>query len=176
MKRVLLLEIKGHDGEHTTFGRLWEGLRGLVAVAVVGRGSTVADGFFVPNHYAAFADGIMWRDWIMSLLRRPSVSSKPGVADGPSYDPEFAAKWPGLHEYLTALVWPSGGERKTSTLLIFAEQGTFKACLNERDSLCTLWAAASSVEGVLGALETLLEQEQPPWRESSQGGGTKRKK
>jgi hypothetical protein len=81
---------------------------------------------------------------------------------------QFAKKYPALLEYLTTDKWPEGGERVVSTLMMFCEDGTFKACLNDRDAGKSLWVSGASVPDALEALESILRHGGGEWRVNSQ--------
>jgi predicted RNase H-like HicB family nuclease len=69
-----------------------------------------------------------------------------------------------LGEYLTLEVWEDGTARRTSTLLMFIEDGVWKVCLRDRANSRTLWRAGESPEEALAALEAALEGDATDWR------------
>jgi len=78
---------------------------------------------------------------------------------------DFWRTWPILGGFLT-LTGVGGANRKTGTLLIFAEDGRWKACLNDRDGGNYCFASADTVEGLLEALERGLKGGGLDWRVS----------
>ena len=66
-----------------------------------------------------------------------------------------------------------GAPRATSTLLIFAEEGRLKGCLNDREEERSTWAVSDSFEGILACLDGRLRDGTAEWRKS--GGFTRRK-
>lgn len=82
-------------------------------------------------------------------------------------DGEFSRRRPALHEWLTLCV-DQGQPVETATLLLFCEDGQFKACLHDRESSRVCFRAADSVEGVLDAMERALQDGTADWREKGQ--------
>jgi len=80
------------------------------------------------------------------------------------------SKWlqdhPAVGEYLTTTEWPDGGQRQTSTLLVFYEAGEVRVCLNDREQGRSLWATGSTLEGAFLALENRCKDEKAEWRVS----------
>jgi len=101
---------------------------------------------------------------LMSWLRQVRRPDGPLGSGGIAADPAWLSEYPALHEYLTAGANPDGSPRRTATLTVFAELGTWKAFLNERDSGASLCASGGTVGETLAALEVMLESEVPPWR------------
>jgi hypothetical protein len=107
----------------------------------------------------------------LKWIKRAEEAHKPRSAEIAAYDDRLAAATPALLEYMTALVGPDGKARRPSSLTLFCEDGGFKGVLNDRDSGLSLWASAECLEGLLGALDGLLQSEATPWRRAGQGGG-----
>lgn len=76
----------------------------------------------------------------------------------------FEGAYPDVWDYLTALVYPDGGRRQSSTLLLCCEDGCVKACLNDRDQSRSLWVSGESLETALEALQRALESGTASWR------------
>jgi hypothetical protein len=122
------------------------------------------DGFYVP--------WVLWND--LSYLQKEEVvmswvsrnRRSPGAAAGPpvSHDAEWSMQLPAIHEYMVLLRHEDGSARRTATLTVFADTGSWKVFLNDRDSGTSLCASGPSVNDALGALEVMLEGENPPWR------------
>lgn len=99
------------------------------------------------------------------MIRRQSASGK--CVTGSQYaarDVVMEADNPLLFEYLTARTFEDGSERETSTLLIFASEGVWKACLNDRAEQRALWASGASYADAIAALESLLDSGAETWR------------
>lgn len=90
------------------------------------------------------------------------------MADG------FAAAYPSLWEMISSSSWPDGSRRVPSTLLMFVDDGTVKACLNDRDQGLTAWASGCGFHACLDALERGLTEDRLEWR--APVGSAKRKK
>lgn len=78
---------------------------------------------------------------------------------------EFWRPYPVLRDFLT-LTGVGGANRKTGTLLVFAEDGKWKSCLNDRDGGNYCFASADTVEGLLEALDKGLRSGVLDWRAS----------
>jgi hypothetical protein len=76
----------------------------------------------------------------------------------------WGASFPGLLEMMTLPAMPDGRAREGSTLLVFAADGVFKGCLNDRDNGLVAWASAGTVQEVLEALERGLQADTLEWR------------
>ena len=119
---------------------------------------------------------VMW-DWeykslleniggeLMSRWLKKVAESKP-EADPKNYaeDPEFAEDFPALSEFLLIRKMDDGTVRQGASLLIFAEDGVWKACLNDRAEERTLWCSGSTFADLLDALEAMLQSDSPQWR------------
>ena len=72
-----------------------------------------------------------------------------------------------LWEYLTAATWEDGSTRETSMVMIFAEDGFMKACLQDRANQRSLWVTGGSIDGLLATLESKLQNcDDSDWRAS----------
>jgi hypothetical protein len=74
------------------------------------------------------------------------------------------ADTPLLFEYLSHRQFEDGSMRETSTLMVFASEGLWKGCLNDRQEGRALWASAETIGGLLEALERCLDHTHPDWR------------
>lgn len=104
------------------------------------------------------------------------VNEKPvkaGAGPGPAClaDPAFERGLPALWEYLTLRSYDDGSPRQAATLLVFVEDGTWKACLSDREAQRSAWAAAGTFQGVLAALEASLATGTVQWRMARPQGG-----
>lgn len=79
-------------------------------------------------------------------------------------------KYPTLHDFLTLTGW-AGKQRKSGTVLVFAEDGKWKCCLNDRDGGHYCFVSSDSLAGLLGALEGGLKGGTLDWRLSRKGRG-----
>jgi hypothetical protein len=101
------------------------------------------------------------------MIKRQSASAPSGLGSLAAKDDAFSRRCPLMFEYLTATTFEDGSERQTATLLVFAAEGVWKGCLNDRAEEQALWASASDLQGVLDALEHALETGAPDWRRTS---------
>jgi hypothetical protein len=89
--------------------------------------------------------------------------------DGGGYlaadDADFRVRYPTLHSFL-CLTGRKGAVRKTGTMLLFAEDGVFKACLSDRDEGYIAFLTHKSVEGLLDAADKALFRGALEWRVS----------
>ena len=82
------------------------------------------------------------------------------------FDERFAGAHPAIHEYLTVpMDGPSRGSQ-TATLLVFAEDGLFKVCLNDRSIGCSTFAAGAGIYEALLCLEERLSSGTAEWRKA----------
>lgn len=122
--------------------------------------------------YGVFVDRVDWdsmdyrhrEDWSMSWIRKFQRPDGPPPDAPAATDGEWMQDFPALHEYLTAVRDVDGKSRRTSTLTLFADGGSWKGFLNERALGCSLCATGSTIADVLSALEVMLEGDSPPWR------------
>lgn len=70
-----------------------------------------------------------------------------------------------MRDFLT-LTGVGGANRKVGTLLVFAEDGKWKACLNDRDGGNYCFASSDALEGLLEALDRGLQSGGLDWRVS----------
>ena len=77
---------------------------------------------------------------------------------------DMEKQYPTLFEMITEQRWDSGEERRTSTLLIFLEDGLLKACVNDRALNCSLFLAGDSLAGLLSGVEAALRDGTAVWR------------
>lgn len=99
-----------------------------------------------------------------------NVNAAPKVdKDSPTAatDKDFAKTHPALVEFMTLRRNDDGTPRQTSSLLIFCEDGVWKACLSERERELTLWAAGDTLAELLEAMEATLQSPAPQWRTKS---------
>lgn len=85
-------------------------------------------------------------------------------------------RYPSTWAYLADTRYEDGEPRETATLMLLAEQGVVKACLNDRDNSRSAWVSGRSVEEALAALEAGLAEGRTEWRGRPPGRGTGRPK
>jgi len=92
-------------------------------------------------------------------------------------DPGWSKRWPALCSHLFDNKYDDGTPRVTSTLMILAELGVLKVCLNDRDAERSAWVSGRGVDEALDALEVGLVEDRLDWRARppSRGSNVKRK-
>lgn len=112
----------------------------------------------------------------MGMFEHAFSNGEAGDSTQAFQDPDFGQQHPTLHAFLTSVVDDDGKKRRTSTLLIFCEDGCCKGVLKERVHDLSLWVTARSILGVFEAAEEALCKRPIEWRRNNaQGGGTSRK-
>lgn len=79
-----------------------------------------------------------------------------------------------LEAHLIDVAYDDGTPRQTSTLLIFTEQGAWKACLCARDTEEVCFVTAPTFEELVERLEAGLQMEGLDWRRRSGSKGNRR--
>jgi hypothetical protein len=77
--------------------------------------------------------------------------------------------YPVLHAWMTDARWDDGKSRETTTVIVCVDQGTLKACVNDRDSGKSAWLSSDSLEGLFLAIECHLRDGSMPWRDAKRG-------
>lgn len=111
---------------------------------------------------------------MQSYLDSAQAASERPVSEKAAFDHDFHQAHPALHEYLTALENGKGKPRQVSTLVLFSEDGNFKATLIERNHDVQLWVTGSTILGILEELETALTSSEPGWRRPTQARKVRR--
>jgi len=116
------------------------------------------------------------REWEMGLISAALGSSASSAAGQAAADPAWKKEYPTLHAFMTALE-EDGKERSPSSLVIFTEEGLWKACLSEKDANLQLWRTGETVAKLLGAIEKALAGGNADWRKryAPEGKGKGRK-
>jgi len=109
---------------------------------------------------AELEEGVMSK-FLKNVNAAPKVDKDSPTA---ATDKDFAKAHPALVEFMTLRKMDDGSPRQTSSLLIFCEDGVWKACLSERERELTLWAAGDTVAELLEAMEATLQSPAPQWR------------
>lgn len=89
-----------------------------------------------------------------------------GLSTRSAADDEFRGQYPTLFDYLTATCYDDDPKqpRITATLLLFGQDGCWKACLRDRAECCCAWAAGPSITELFGVLERELADDTVVWR------------
>jgi hypothetical protein len=94
-------------------------------------------------------------------VNQPMAAAAGAVA---AEDADWAKSYPAVLEFMTDQVGEGGEVVETATLLLFAEDGQWKACFTDRATERRLWRSGKTVKGTLAALEKALGQEGADWR------------
>lgn len=108
-------------------------------------------------------------------VKKPVESSANGGGQGSVTEGMLPKKFPNLLAMLQDSKYDDGSARETSTLLVLAEGGMVKLCLNDRDLGRTAWTTATTLEDALASLESRLAKDQCEWRKSEPWQGRKKK-
>jgi len=115
--------------------------------------------------------GLDMGDLMDDLLKKALVAQNHAVPSGPPKPSGFLAKCPYIWAFLTTVFIEKGKPaRKTSTILVFFEQGTFKTCLSDRENNRVAWGSGDSLEACLEGLEASLADGTCEWRPARQWG------
>lgn len=116
-----------------------------------------------------------WRMSIDARFRRTVSTDHNSGTEPAAEDSAFAKQYPTLASYLTEKVWEDTKERReTSSLMIFCEDGLWKAMINDRDSKHVAFVSKTSFKGLFEALEKGLQLGTLDWRKSRDNGPKKK--
>jgi len=129
--------------------------------------------FFVPRWYAEWMEVEHLYFGAMSMLKKPVpvVNGAPAATATP--DEDFRHSYPVLAAYLEDTTYEGGETRQTSTMTVFTELGSFKACLNDRAEGRSLFVSAPTFLGLLDALDACLTSDHVPWKVSPASSDSK---
>lgn len=103
--------------------------------------------------------------WHVTYLRkRGSSSSKSDGSGGCAAPADEQERWAALLEHLSASAYPTGEERETGTILLFAEGGRLKACVSDRDQNAVAFVTGSGLLSLLSSVEDGLRDDTLDWR------------
>lgn len=113
---------------------------------------------------------------ILMALQKPKPKDDQGRPVKFTGDKQSQAVYPTVCEYLTTTQYGDGSPRQTSTIVLCADDGAWKAAINDRDNRRSLWVTAPSLDEAVSLLEEALNVPQPPWRSwGGQEGESERK-
>ena len=72
--------------------------------------------------------------------------------------------FPAVCEFLSAVKWEDGSDRKTGTLNLFLQDGKLKCWLNDKEFGRSLCRSGDSLDELLQALDTALSDPRADWR------------
>jgi hypothetical protein len=98
-------------------------------------------------------------------LRKPIIPQGPGgVIQQPAE--EWAAEYPHVWEFISLDKWEDGSPRIPGSITLFAEDGAWKACLNDKGMQLVAFVTARSAEGLFEAMQGALMTGLADWRKS----------
>lgn len=104
-------------------------------------------------------------------MKKPEALTQPKLLGVPAASDDVAGKMiPSLVEWLTEVVWDDGSKRQTGTVMVLAEDGVFKAWLNDRAMNRSCWLSAESLEALLVRVEDTLACGKGEWRVNKKQG------
>jgi len=156
--------------------RFWSHPDGLLYVRQPKRIACHAPTQFISCFEIFAEEGTVYLEKLVMALKRLSETKKVSAKGPAASDGDFLKSYPSLFEQLTSREFGKGEPRKTSSLSIFADNGAWKAFLNERNDAMSLCVSADSFTGVLDVLEAALGSSDPDWRPSPFGRESSGKK
>jgi hypothetical protein len=113
---------------------------------------------------------------VYRMLKKQADRKVAGAAADVKVDPRAKQQFPNLWDHLTQKRWDDGSARQTSSLLLFEQDGVFKAMLRDREAALCLWVAAQGFFAVFEALEAALCDPAAEWRVDRQQEGQQAKR
>lgn len=113
-----------------------------------------------PGHF----DTLFFRGALQSM-KKPLPQSAPRPSLAASVD-DLVERFPTLADFLASTCYDGDppGTRCTGTLLVFAQDGSWKACLRDRQESRCLWVASLSLFELFTVLEAALSDPAAVWR------------
>jgi hypothetical protein len=103
---------------------------------------------------------------LKAKLTKPPQLGARGTCQGTWDDPEWARTYPQLHAFLFDTTWADGSKRDPGSLVLFAQDGVLKACLNDKGVGRVAFVSGVSWDGLIGLVEQGLSDETLDWRQS----------
>ncbi len=103
-------------------------------------------------------------------LKKDEVRKVEGGTNGVK-DPGAEKRFPRLFAHLTQTSWEDGTPRETSSVILFSQDGCYKAMLRDKAAALCLWVACPQLEKLLDVLEQSLADEKSVWRVDRAAGG-----
>jgi hypothetical protein len=98
-------------------------------------------------------------------LRKPSLPVARSVGPcTPESLGDWGKKYPAICEFLSLLSWEDGSSRVPGSLILFWEDGSWKACLNDKDTNRVGFLSAATPTDLLGSIEKALCSDRIDWR------------
>lgn len=97
-----------------------------------------------------------------NLQRHAKVPESQVIASASS--DELTDRLPTFLDFVTLVRWPEGDLRTTGTVLLFCEDGLWKASLHDRDGARTVFVSAGGLLELLSVCDEALAAQGTPWR------------
>jgi len=131
-----------------------------------------------PGHFGWSRRRFPSRAHDVATFRVPASAGVNGVPARRGWrDEVLAESHPALVGWVGDVLADDGTARDTGTILLFAEDGALKACLNDRQSGARCFLSAPGLDGLLNAIEETLATGKGDWRapkEAPAGKGARR--
>lgn len=111
-------------------------------------------------------DEVLFGVFGMSRIQEALGGAKKSATDPAAADPQFAATYPTLSDFMISHEVIDGRPRQTSTMIVVCEEGLWKLGLRERDRNVSLWVSGVTMEDAMLALEAALNEPVVAWRRS----------
>lgn len=102
--------------------------------------------------------------------RAAAASSQSGSVQR---DPRVEKDFPALWDLMTTTKLKDGKVRRTMTVLLFVDDGKWKACLNDRENGVTAFVSGDTAQALLMSIEEGLQGDSLEWRGDRKASGRK---
>lgn len=110
----------------------------------------------------------------MALQRLKPTATGKVPCSGPLESGSWGSMYPILVEWLTLTLWEDNSTRATGTILLFAEDGSWKAALHDRDAGMSCFVSGKSPGDLLAKIELGLRETSLEWRTKTQTYGKRK--
>jgi hypothetical protein len=120
---------------------------------------------YTKGHYGYRAPKPHKTEYNAMMFKRPARVDPSTIKGLPAaLDKEWSGWYPVLVEFMTATAWDDGAPRKTGTLLLFAEDGVWKACVKDRDAERVCWVSGGVLDDLLSTIDLGLREDGLAWK------------
>lgn len=109
-------------------------------------------------------------------IKKPQPTQATGGVPGGARTGDDWVLYPTLMEFLSEDRYDDGSPRRTATVTLFADAGTVKGSLNDRDLDRVAFVSAESLAALLVILEAKLSESSLDWRDNQGKGRGKGRK
>lgn len=108
-----------------------------------------------------------WRMAIDERLRRKVSPNDPAGTGAAPPDSDFEKKYPLLWQFLTETRWDEKTPRETGSVLIFVQEGVWKAMVKDKDSGEIAFVSKNTFKTLMEAIERGFVEEKLDWRQDA---------